>query len=93
MTSRGCGAVSSTISRMMWRGVRNCPFCRCRDLAEHVFVEITFSVAVLHWDVVEAIHESPGGARPCYGKFLLILTTIMRHDDFLSHAGRWIHLP
>jgi len=21
-----CGAVSSTISRMMWRGVRNCPF-------------------------------------------------------------------
>ncbi len=27
MTSVGCGAVISTISRMMWRGVRNWPFC------------------------------------------------------------------
>jgi hypothetical protein len=27
MMSVGCGAVISTISRMMWRGVRNCPFC------------------------------------------------------------------
>ena len=23
----GCGAIISTISRMMWRGVRNWPFC------------------------------------------------------------------
>ena len=27
ITSFGVGAVISTISRMMWRGVRNCPFC------------------------------------------------------------------
>ena len=27
MTSFGVGAVMSTISLMMWRGVRNCPFC------------------------------------------------------------------
>ena len=27
ITSLGVGAVMSTISLMMWRGVRNCPFC------------------------------------------------------------------
>jgi hypothetical protein len=27
ITSVGCGAVISTISWMMWRGVRNWPFC------------------------------------------------------------------
>jgi hypothetical protein len=48
------------------------------------------------WDVTTN-RDSPiaGVARPCYGKFLLILTTTMRHDDLLSHAGAGStpHLP
>ena len=66
MTSFGVGAVMSTISLMMWRGVRNCPFCPGGgDLAEHVLVEITLGIAVGHVDVVELVdhvgqHPSSG---------------------------------
>ena len=43
---------------MMWRGVRNWPFCPARgDLAEHVLVEVALGVAVLHRDVVEQVHD------------------------------------
>ena len=58
MMSVGCGAISSTISWMMWRGVRNWPFCPARgDLAEHVFVEVALGVAVLHRHVVDHVHD------------------------------------
>ena len=55
---RACGAVISTISWMMWRGVRNWPFCPARgDLAEHVLVEVALGVAVLHRHVVEQVDD------------------------------------
>ena len=55
MTSLGVGAVSSTMSWMMWRGVRNWPFWPALAiLPEHVFVEVALGVAVLHRDVVDA---------------------------------------
>ena len=41
---------------MMWRGVRNWPFCPARgDLAEHVLVEVALGVAVLHRDIVDQV--------------------------------------
>ena len=56
ITSLGAGAVMSTISLMMWRGVRNCPFCPAGgDLAQHVFVEIALGVPVGHVDAVQLI--------------------------------------
>jgi hypothetical protein len=33
----GCGSVISTISRMMWRGVRNCPFCPAEAILPSIY--------------------------------------------------------
>ncbi len=37
MTSCGFGSVSSTMSWMMWRGVRNCPFCPADAVLESMY--------------------------------------------------------
>ena len=43
---------------MMWRGVRNCPFCPGGgDLAEHVLVDVALGVALLHRHLVEQVHH------------------------------------
>ncbi len=56
-TSFGVGAVSSTMSRMMWRGVRNWPFVPAAgELAQHVLIHVALGVAVVHGNVVDQVH-------------------------------------
>ena len=58
MTSLAVGAVSSTMSWMMWRGVRNWPFCPAVAIfAEHVFVEVALGVAIFHRHLVDHVHD------------------------------------
>ena len=64
ISSFGPGAVISTISWMMCRGVRNWPFWPARgDLGEHVLVDVALGVAVLHRELVEQVHDLGQQAR------------------------------